>query len=311
VKPRLLVTGASGFLGWNLCREALPAWDVVGVVHQGDAVPPGVAVVRADLRLPGDLSRLLDEAAPDAVVHLAAIADAGLCQRDPGGSFPLNVGAPVHLARLCAERDLLLAFASTDLVFAGTAAPYTETDTPDPVCLYGRQKALAERLVLAAYCGALVCRLPLLFGEPSPRSGSFLSGMLRELRAGRPVRLFTDEFRTPAAATCVARGLLGLLGNTHGICHLGGPERLSRFAFGELVAARFNLDLALLLPTRQADLTLACPRPPDVSLDSARARRFGYAPLPPAEALMALKAPDMVTGSFVVQALAWYFLDRA
>ncbi len=288
MKPRLLVTGASGFLGWTLCREALAAWDVTGVVHEGDAVSPGATLLRADLGRIGELPRLLDQVAPDAVVHLAAIADAGRCQRNPGGTFPLNVSASVHLARLCAERDLLFALASTDMVFAGTAAPYRETAVPDPVCLYGNQKALAEKLVLATYSGALVCRLPLMFGEPSPRSGSFLGGMLRDLRAGQPVRLFTDEFRTPAAASCVARGILALLGNAHGIYHLGGPERLSRFAFGELVAARFGFGTELLMPTRQADLALACPRPPDVSLDSTRANRLGYAPLPPAAALQRL-----------------------
>lgn len=288
MKPRLLVTGASGFLGWTLCREALAAWDVIGVVHQGDAVPSGVALVRADLCRTGDLAGLLDQTAPDAVVHLAAMANAGQCQRDPGGTFPLNVTASVHLARLCAERDLLFALASTDMVFAGTAAPYPETAVPDPICLYGNQKALAEKLVLATYSGALVCRLPLMFGEPSPRSGSFLGGMLRDLRSGHPIRLFTDEFRTPAAATCVARGLLALLGNAHGIYHLGGPERLSRFAFGELVAARFGFPAGLLIPTRQADLALACPRPPDISLDSTRAYRLGYSPLPPAAALQNL-----------------------
>lgn len=292
MNPRLLVTGASGFVGWNLCREARIGWEVFGLVHQAEDAPPGVTAVRADLRDGGRLPRLLDECAPAAVVHLAAVADTGACQRDPEETYPLNVAVPARLARLCAERGLPFAFASTDLVFAGTKAPYAETAPPDPVCLYGQQKALAEELVLAAHPGALVCRLPLMFGPPSPRSGAFLAAFLRGLKAGLPQKLFTDEYRTPADVRCVSKGILALLGKAAGIYHLGGPERLSRYALGQLVAARFGFPPALLIPVRRADVSLACPRPPDTSLASSRARRLGFSPLPPAAALARL--PDLL-----------------
>jgi dTDP-4-dehydrorhamnose reductase len=179
------------------------------------------------------------------------------------------------------------------LVFAGTSAPYAETALPDPVCHYGRQKALAEELVLAVHQDALVCRLPLMFGMPSPSSGAFLSAFLRGLKAGIPQKLFTDEFRTPADVRCVVKGILALLGKTTGVYHLGGPERLSRYALGQLVAARFGFAAELLVPTRQADVPLACPRPPDTALDSSRARRLGFFPLPPAAALERLEPDDV------------------
>jgi dTDP-4-dehydrorhamnose reductase len=294
VKPRLLVTGASGFLGWNLCQEARAAWDVLGVVHQGDAVPPGVALLRADLLDERARGQLLATHRPDAVVHLAAMANTGVCERDPAGTRLLNVDVPAQLAGLCAERRLPFAFASTDMVFAGTAAPYAETDRPDPICEYGRQKATAEERVLDSCPTALVCRLPLMFGEPSPRSGSFLSGLVRNLKEGNPVRLFTDEFRTPAEARCVARGILGLLGHASGVYHLGGPARISRYDLGLLTARHFGLDPANLVPTKQCEIPLACPRPPDVSLDSTRARLLGFSPLPPSKALQHL-APKFLT----------------
>ncbi|MDX9980693.1 MAG: sugar nucleotide-binding protein [Lentisphaeria bacterium] len=285
MSQRLLVTGASGFVGWNLCREARTDWAVFGLVHQAEDAPPGATAIRADLRDSARLPQLLDECAPAAVVHLAAVADTGACQRDPAGTYPLNVAVPARLAWLCAERSLPFAFASTDLVFAGTAAPYAETASPDPVCLYGRQKALAEELVLAAHPGALVCRLPLMFGAPSPRSGAFLAAFLRGLQVGNPQKLFIDEYRTPADARCVSKGILALLGKAAGIYHLGGPERLSRHALGQLVAARLGFPPELLIPVRQADVSLACPRPPVTFLDSSRARRFGFSPLSPVVAL--------------------------
>ena len=288
--PLLLVTGAAGFVGWNLCKEARAAWEVVGAVHEGSAVAPGTTPVRADLLRPESVAELLDARAPAAVVHLAAVADTGRCERDPTGSFPLNVLVPERLALLCARRGIPFAFASTDLVFAGTSAPYGESATPDPICAYGRQKAEAERRIMAAHPHALVCRLPLMFGEASPRSGSFLDPLLRSLRTGPPLRLFADEFRTPADARCVSRGILALLGRAVGIYHLGGPERLSRFALGMLAADAFGLPSTNILPTRQHEVPLASPRPPDVSLDSEAARRFGYAPLPPGQALRRLAA---------------------
>jgi len=74
-----------------------------------------------------------------------------------------------------------------------------------------------------------------------------------------------------------------------GIIHLGGPERISRYEFGKLLSETFRFSNARLNPCRQEDLKMPAPRPPDVSLDSSKARALGFNPKSLKEEMEALR----------------------
>ncbi|WP_081972767.1 SDR family oxidoreductase [Leptolyngbya sp. KIOST-1] len=287
---RLLVTGASGFLGWHLCRAAQATWQVVGTYHRHRPPLPGVELYELDLTALAALPPWLESLAPDAVIHTAALSQPNRCEQEPDLSHRLNVEATRVLAQFCGNSNIPLAFTSTDQVFDGQAAPYSEDSPPSPISLYGRHKVEAEALVQALHPFAAVCRLPLLYGPPSPTAECFLQGFVRTLRAGQPLHLFTDEFRTPAYVEDVAAGLLLALEKATGLLHLGGPERLSRYDFGLRMAAVFGLETALIVPGKQADVVMPAPRPPDVSSRSDRAFALGYCPRDVEAGLKATKA---------------------
>lgn len=287
---RLLVTGAGGFLGWNLCRELANTWDVVGTVRSQPVPLPSVHSVRLDLTDHALLRRTFREVRPDGVIHAAAISRPDRCQLEPSESARINVDVSVMLAELCAEAGIPLAFTSSDLVFDGRNAPYREEDPVSPVSIYGEQKAKAEEEILKRWPSAVVCRMALMFGDGGPGGASFLQPMVRAMRKGEPLKLFVDEVRTPLSGRDAAAGLALALESASGILHLGGPERISRFDFGRLVAEVLNLPGAVLVPTRQRDVSTPAPRPPDVSLDSSRARRLGFRPKPLRKALEDLPA---------------------
>jgi dTDP-4-dehydrorhamnose reductase len=102
------------------------------------------------------------------------------------------------------------------------------------------------------------------------------------LRAGRPLRLFTDQARTPIDAESVADALARLLrGKGSGRYHLGGDERVSRYELGMRVAEARGLDPSGITAVTQAEHHLPVPRPADVSMDSQRAKReLEWAPRP-------------------------------
>jgi dTDP-4-dehydrorhamnose reductase len=77
-----------------------------------------------------------------------------------------------------------------------------------------------------------------------------------------------------------AAGLLTTLGQATGTLHLGGRSRISRYAFGMLLAELLGASPARIRPARQADIPALAPRPPDVSLDSSKAYVLGYDPPP-------------------------------
>lgn len=281
---RILVTGASGFVGYNVCRFLSLDWGVHGIsgsrpaLHLPKGLGPRTSTI-LDIRNYEGIKDLLDRLMPDGVLHLAALAAPNACEADPVASRQINVDASVNLAGLCAKRGIRLLFTSTDMVFDGRDAPYGEDDPTSPLNVYGWHKVVAERGVLERHPGALVCRLPLLYGDPGPNSRSFLQDMLEWTREGRELPLFTDEFRTPLSGRDAALGLkLAFESGRTGILHLAGRERVSRYEFGEALAEFLGSEKVKLRPLRRKDADMAAKRPEDASLDGSEAFKLGFAP---------------------------------
>lgn len=286
---KLLVTGASGFLGWNVCQLAKQKWDIYGTYCSHRTESPDITLLKVDLIDFEEVKRIFQEIQPDAVIHTAAQSSPNFCQSHPEESYAINVTASSNIAGLCADSLIPCVFTSTDLVFNGLNPPYRETDSVSPVNLYGEQKVLAEEEMLERYPMTAVCRMPLMFGIAAPPAQSFMQPFIQTLREGRELSLFIDEFRTPASGTTAAKGLLLALEQVNGRIHLGGKERVSRYDFGRLLVEALELPSEGLKACRQADVKMAAPRPPDVSLDSSKAFSLGYAPLLLSEELEALK----------------------
>jgi dTDP-4-dehydrorhamnose reductase len=276
---KLLITGASGFLGWNLCQKAKPNWQIFGTYFsKKPSSISGVNLLQVDLRNFGAMKGIFEEIKPDAVIHTAAQSQPNLCQVHPQESHEINVKASCNLAGLCADGEIPCVFTSTDLVFNGLNPPYKESDPVSPVSIYGEQKVMAELGMRDRYPKMVVCRMPLMFGYGGSVAKSFLQPMLQTLREGKELSLFVDEFRTPVSGKVAAEGLLLALEKAPELLHLGGKERVSRYQFLAIVVEVLQLNDAKLKKGRQAEVKMAAPRPPDVSLDSSKAFALGYNP---------------------------------
>ncbi|MBD2461736.1 NAD(P)-dependent oxidoreductase [Oscillatoria sp. FACHB-1407] len=274
---KLLVTGASGFLGWNVCQAAQANWQVYGTYATHPVTISGVTTLKVDLTDYRALQELFQSLQPDAVIHLAAQSSPNVCQTQPEAAYAINVTASANLAGLSGDRAIPCVFTSSDLVFDGRNAPYTETDPVCPISHYGEQKVLAEQEMRSRHPGVAVCRMPLMFGY-APNAVSFLQPFLQTMRSGKPLSLFVDEVRTPVSGRDAAQGLLLALEQVQGYLHLGGCDRLSRYEFGRHMVEVLELTEANISACRQADVPMPAPRPADVSLDSSKAFELGYNP---------------------------------
>ena len=282
---KLLIIGANGFLGWNLCRLAKGRWHLFGTVYSNQVEIPEATTIRIDLTDHSELKRLFEEVRPDAVINTAAASDPNFCQVNPDLSYGINVEAPVNIALLCSDYMIPYLYTSTDLVFDGLNAPYRESDPVCPVNVYGEHKAQAEERILRAYPQSTVCRMSLMFGLSGPVAKSFMQPMLLAMKEGRELSLFVDEFRTPLRAESAVAGLFLALNKVRGIIHLGGKERISRHDFGKLMQRIFKFENAIIRPCEQDEIHMPALRPADVSLDSSKAAALGFRPLPLIEEL--------------------------
>ncbi|BAY88271.1 MULTISPECIES: SDR family oxidoreductase [unclassified Tolypothrix] len=285
---KLLVTGASGFLGWHICQLAKPEWEVYGNYFANSLTIPGIKTLKVNLTDFQELKQIFNDIKPAAVIHTAALSQPNFCQNNPQESYAINVTASCNIAGLCADYAIPCAFTSTDLVFDGLNAPYQETDSVNPLSIYGEQKVQAEIGMLELYPHTAVCRMPLMFGMATPTAKSFIQPFIETLQAGKELSLFIDEFRTPVSGKTAAQGLLLALEKVQGLIHLGGKERISRYDFMRQLVEVFEIPNAQLKGCRQEDIKMAAPRPKDVSLNSSKAFTLGYQPLSIKEELAAL-----------------------
>ncbi len=276
---KLLVTGVSGFLGWHICREAVGAWDVVGICNRNAVLIDGVDVRGLDLCDSERLVAFLEEMRPDAIIHAAAMSLPNACEVHPELSEVINVDATRKLAEWCGSAGIPMLFTSTDLVFDGEHAPYSEDDAVDPISVYGQHKVAAEKAVLENVPTGLVCRMPLMFGYRDGKPASFIGPWVEKLSNGEGLTLFDDEFRTPVSGKSAAEGLLlALESGWHGTLHFGGNESISRYELGFKFSEIFGVSPDSITAVKIADIKMASPRARDVSLDSSRAFALGYNP---------------------------------
>jgi dTDP-4-dehydrorhamnose reductase len=287
---RILVTGAGGLVGGRLA-EALsrhPGFVVLAGRHSTPG-PPGLPDQLLDLLSDSSVETALDDARADAVVHCAAAANADECEANPALAEALNVRAAERVARASARRQVGLVALSTDLVFAGDAALSAEDTLARPCLVYGRTKLAGEEAVLASHPRAAVARTALVSGRGHGPRGTATEAIAWSLAARRPLRLFTDQFRTPVDCDSVADAVARILARgATGLFHLGGPERLSRFDLGQRVAKRLALPAERIAAIREGDLAGSARRPLDVSLASSRAKReLEWTPRPVDESIAA------------------------
>jgi dTDP-4-dehydrorhamnose reductase len=193
-----LVLGAGGQLGEAMVTGLGRHYEVVARTREelditaADAVHATVASVL-----------------PDVLINCAAYTNVDAAEQDPVRAFAVNASSVRTMARLASEFDVTLVHYSTDFVFDGSAAaPYSETDAPNPRSTYAVSKLLGEWLA-ADTARHYVLRVESLFG--GPRAKSSVDRILDGILSGAPVRAFADRTVSPSYVEDVVAATAALL----------------------------------------------------------------------------------------------------
>jgi dTDP-4-dehydrorhamnose reductase len=279
---RLLVTGGSSYLGRHLVplaqaqqsQDGVQKWHVVHTYFSNPL--PGLDGGRQlDVRQQGAVRALVDEVQPDVIIHTAGSNRPAQTMDQVIRRGAENV---TEAAAACGARLIHL---STDVVFDGRNAPYTESDRPNPIHAYGAAKAASEETV-SAYPDHVIVRTSLIYGLEEMDRGT--GWVVEALRRGQNVTLFVDQMRNPVWVRALSEACLELAElDYRGILHVAGAQRLSRADFGRRMLDWWQVGNRDTLTFGPCDGTRW---PLDCTLDISRARGLLKTPLPGVDELL-------------------------
>lgn len=260
---RVLVVGASGLLGQHMMN----AGTGMGLAMTGtyNTVRDGIpGAMHMDITDPDSVSRGLEAACPELVVLCAAMTNVDQCEREPDAAYKVNMEGAFNVASECRSSGAKLVHISTDYVFNGLKGTrYHEFEPADPLSVYAKSKLEGERVTLDASRNNLVCRVSVVYGwNRVNRRSNFVTWIVDSLRKGQQIRLYDDQFVSPTYAPSAAMDILELgLGRQKGIFHTSGPDCLSRYEIGMMVAEVFGLDDSPIKAVTTGEMPLLAKRP--------------------------------------------------
>jgi dTDP-4-dehydrorhamnose reductase len=264
---KILVTGARGMLGTDVCEVLERGHDVKGVDIEDFDVVEAEAVERA-----------VAAAGPDIVVHLAAYTRVDDAEDEKDKAFNCNAVGAMNMARASREAGAGMVYVSTDYVFDGTKkAPYMETDIPAPINFYGLTKLFGERYVSSLNPRHLIVRTSWLFG---PAGRNFVDSILRKARAGETLRVVNDQRGCPTYTYHLACGLASAVEKgLEGVLHMTNTGETTWYDFARAALEMAGVEAAIE-PVASASYPTRARRPANSVLASLVVEPSGLEPLP-------------------------------
>jgi len=272
---KILVTGISGFLGWNLVHRLKDRYRIYGTCLDNPVSIPGVEAFTFDLSDWSKIERLCEAVNPTVIVHTAAYSNPDYCELHHKAALTLNTFATRELAKAANRLGCRLIYTSTDFVFDGKRGDYSEADDPAPINYYGKTKFLGE-LEITNHCSHYATlRIGTLYGRGNGIRPNFFETMEYQFLAGKKAPCVIDQYRTFLFVEDAVQAIGQLIAekSLKGLFHLGGPDKASRFQFAEQLCVTLGVPASSIDKVRLADSTSGAARPPDCSLNSTKIRK--------------------------------------
>ena len=212
---RVLVTGANGQLGLAL-QGATKDSNLETVFMDKSAL---------DITNAKAIKEVFDKQSFDVCINAAAYTDVDGAETNKALAYAINATAVENLAKVCKHHGCWLIHISTDYVFDGTLdRPYTPSDTPNPLNVYGTSKLAGEQAIEAVGGTYSIVRTSWLY---SHYGNNFYTKLQAQLDAGKTLHVTANQEGCPTRAEEFAAHLITGIANqqlSKGISHFCGDE---------------------------------------------------------------------------------------
>jgi dTDP-4-dehydrorhamnose reductase len=201
---KILLTGVTGQVGWELQRTLSTLGEVVAVGREVASTN-----LRMDLSQPDSIRSVIREVRPHLIVNAAAYTAVDKAESEPELAMAINGTALGIVAEEAKLLDAGVIHYSTDYVFDGTqTTPYTESDRPNPANVYGKTKLAGEMALQAIAVPHLIFRTSWVYGT---RGKNFLLTMLKLAHDRETLSVVNDQIGAPTWSRAIAESTAQVL----------------------------------------------------------------------------------------------------
>jgi dTDP-4-dehydrorhamnose reductase len=257
-KDMMLAASASGFAAQGV---DFPAIDITSETGVADAV---------------------GRYKPDVIINCAAYTAVDKCETEEAAAFSVNAGGVKNLALAARRCGAKLVHISTDYVFDGTnKSPYIESDTPNPLSVYGKSKLAGEKQLLETCDRYFIFRIAWLYGTKGNNFLKTILGLARKRAGtGEPLKVVSDQLGTPTYTVHVCNQILSMVsGERFGLYHCTNEGQCSWFDFACAIVLAYGIPVDVV-PCTTAEFPRPAPRPANSVLENEQLKKLGINIMP-------------------------------
>jgi dTDP-4-dehydrorhamnose reductase len=266
---RILIIGATGFLGSSLTSNLVGNYQVFGTTNSGTS-DSSLNLHHIDGTNDFQVNKLFDNIRPDIVINCAGLTVVDECEARPEATWLLNAVLPGILSDYCAASGSKFVQISTDHFESDSQTSRSEDGVFWAVNQYGYSKLEAERIVLAKNPSALVVRTN-FFGTANSTKISLMNWIIGNLESRKKIIGVNDVIFSPVSLNVLARTLDRLIKNDcSGVINVSSNEEVSKYEFACMISSSMNLPQSLVTMGLARDVDLKAKRPSRLALSNRR-----------------------------------------
>ena len=266
---KVLVTGASGQLGYDVVRE---------LTKRGhEAV--GVSSKEMDITDPAQVEKVITAANVDVVMHGAAYTAVDAAEDNEAQCRLVNANGTENIAVVCKKLDIPMVYISTDYVFDGQGTrPWEPEDERHPLNVYGQTKYEGELAVQKNLEKYFIVRIAWVFGI---NGNNFIKTMLKLSKTHDTLTVINDQIGSPTYTYDLARLLVDMMEtDKYGIYHATNEGLCSWYEFAVEIFRQAGIPMNVIPVTSAEYKAAKAKRPFNSRMNKDKLEAKGFERLP-------------------------------